>query len=204
VSVNPLELALPTAAAAAAARDDDDDLVPRLRRGERTAIGEAYAAHHAAVRAFARRLVGDEAAAEDIVHDVFVALPGAVARYRGESPLRGFLIGVAANRARHHVRAAIRRRRAMERLAEHDGRAREPGADPGKDAMRRRLADRLSAALDELPLDHRVAFVLCEVEQRTSQEVATILDVPDGTVRSRLFHARKRLRELLAAEVRDE
>jgi RNA polymerase sigma-70 factor (ECF subfamily) len=202
VSVNPLELALPTAAATATARGDDE-LVTRLRRGERMAIGEAYAAHHAAVRAFARRLVGDEAAAEDIVHDVFVALPGAVARYRGESPLRGFLIGVAANRARHHVRAAMRRRRAMERLAEHDER-REPGGDPGKDAMRRRLADRLSAALDELPLDQRVTFVLCEVEQRSSMEVATILDVPDGTVRSRLFHARKRLRELLAAEVRDE
>ncbi|MBZ0230898.1 MAG: sigma-70 family RNA polymerase sigma factor, partial [Deltaproteobacteria bacterium] len=113
--VNPLELALPTAVSAA--REDDDDLVARLRRGERVAIGEAYAAHHAAVRAFARRLVGDETAAEDIVHDVFVRLPDVVARFRGESALRGFLIGVAANRARHHIRAAIRRRRAMEKLA---------------------------------------------------------------------------------------
>jgi RNA polymerase sigma-70 factor (ECF subfamily) len=199
--VNPLDLALPTAVSAVARDDVDDDLVTRLRRGERTAIGEAYAAHHAAVRAFARRLVGDEMAAEDIVHDVFVRLPDAVARFRGESPLRGFLIGVAANRARHHIRAAMRRRRAMDRLAE-----REPGgvANPGELAMRRRLADRLTAALDELPLDQRVAFVLCEVEQRTAVEAAVILEVPDGTVRSRLFHARKRLRELLAAEVRDE
>jgi RNA polymerase sigma-70 factor (ECF subfamily) len=199
--VNPLDLALPTAVSAAARDTVDDDLVTRLRRGERTAIGEAYAAHHAAVRAFARRLVGDEMAAEDIVHDVFVRLPDAVARFRGESPLRGFLIGVAANRARHHIRAAMRRRRAMDRLAE-----REPGgvANPGELAMRRRLADRLTAALDELPLDQRVAFVLCEVEQRTAVEAAVILEVPDGTVRSRLFHARKRLRELLAAEVRDE
>jgi RNA polymerase sigma-70 factor (ECF subfamily) len=199
--VNPLDLALPTAVSAVARDDVDDDLVTRLRRGERTAIGEAYAAHHVAVRAFARRLVGDEMAAEDIVHDVFVRLPDAVARFRGESPLRGFLIGVAANRARHHIRAAMRRRRAMDRLAE-----REPGgvANPGELAMRRRLADRLTAALDELPLDQRVAFVLCEVEQRTAVEAAVILEVPDGTVRSRLFHARKRLRELLAAEVRDE
>lgn len=203
--VNPLEMALPTAVAAA--RDDeDDDLVGRLRRGERMAIGEAYAAHHAAVRAFARRLVGDEAAAEDIVHDVFVRLPDAVARFRGESALRGFLIGVAANRARHHIRGAMRRRRAMERLAERDEVevAQRSGGDPGEVAMRRRLADRLSAALDELPMDQRVAFVLCEVEQRTAVEAAGILDVPDGTVRSRLFHARKRLRELLASEVRDE
>ena len=204
--VNPLELAIPTAVSAARDVDDeDDDLIARLRRGERMAIGEAYAAHHAAVRAFARRLVGDEAAAEDIVHDVFVRLPDAVTRFRGESALRSFLIGVAANRARHHIRGAMRRRRAMERLAEH---GHEPGAEagvnPGQVAMRRRLADRLSAALDELPMDQRVAFVLCEVEQRTAVEAAEILEVPDGTVRSRLFHARKRLRELLAAEVRDE
>ena len=71
---------------------------------------------------------------------------------------------------------------------------------PDVEAARRRLADRLSAALDLLAHDHRVAFVLCEVEQRTSVEVAAILDVPEGTVRSRVFHARRKLRELLAEE----
>jgi RNA polymerase sigma-70 factor, ECF subfamily len=196
--VNPLELALPAAVAAATG---DDELVVRLRRGERMAIGEAYAAHHAAVRAFARRLVGDDAAAEDIVHDTFVALPDAVGRFRGEGSLRGFLIGVAANRGRRHIRSAMRRRRAMDRLAESTSvRGADHAPDPGVEAARKRLADRLSAALDELPVDQRVTFVLCEVEQRTSVEVATILDVPEGTVRSRLFHARRRLRELLAGE----
>jgi RNA polymerase sigma-70 factor (ECF subfamily) len=198
VQVNPLELALPAAVAAATG---DDELVNRLRRGERMAIGEAYAAHHAAVRAFARRLVGDDAAAEDIVHDTFVTLPEVAARFRGEGTLRGFLIGVAANRGRRHIRSAMRRRRAMARLAETtEVSGPDHAPDPGEVAMRKRLADRLSAALDELPMDQRVAFVLCEVEQRTSGEVALILEVPEGTVRSRLFHARRRLRELLAAE----
>lgn len=198
--MNPLELALPAAVATASG---DDELVTRLRRGERMAIGEAYAAHHAAVRAFARRLVGDDAAAEDIVHDTFVALPDAAPRFRGEGSLRGFLIGVAANRGRRHIRSAMRRRRAMVRLAEaNSDRGEDHAPDPGEVAMRKALADRLSAALDELPMDQRVAFVLCEVEQRTSVEVATILDVPEGTVRSRLFHARRRLRELLASEAR--
>ncbi len=199
--MNPLELALPTAVTTA---HGDDELVTRLRRGERMAIGEAYAAHHVAVRAFARRLVGDEAAAEDIVHDAFVALPDAVARFRGEASLRGFLIGVAANRARRHIRSAVRRRRAMARLAETAAvRGEQSGieSDPGEAAIRKRLADRLSRALDELPIDQRVTFVLCEVEQRTAVEAAVILEIPDGTVRSRLFHARKRLRELLAGEV---
>ncbi|HVV84070.1 MAG TPA: RNA polymerase sigma factor [Kofleriaceae bacterium] len=192
--MSPLDLALPAAVVAPAG---DDDLVARLRRGERTAIGEAYAAHHASVRAFARHLVGDDAAAEDIVHDAFVALPRAVERFRGEAPLRGFLIGVAANQARRHIRSAMRRRKAMARLEETPATAPE---GPDQAAARRRLADRLLDVLDHLPVDQRVAFVLCEVEQRTSVEVAVILGVPEGTVRTRAFHARRRLRELLAEE----
>ncbi len=192
--MSPVEIALP---AAVVVPDAEDDLIVRLRRGDRAAIGQAYAAHHTAVRGFAQHLVGDDAAAEDIVHDTFVALPRAVERFRGEAPLRGFLIGVAANHARRHIRSATRRRRAMARLEQ------APGASPrgpADEVARQRLATRLLDALDRLPVDQRVAFVLCEVEQRTSVEVAGILDVPEGTVRTRTFHARRRLRELLAAE----
>src|SRR5688572_8227376 len=100
-----------------AEREDDaaDDLVARLAYGDRTAVAEVYDAHHGAVRAFAKRLVGEAAAAEDLVHQVFVALPRAIQSYRGEASLRTFLISVAVNHARHHVRAASRRRHAMER-----------------------------------------------------------------------------------------
>jgi len=192
--VNPLDLALPAAALAASG---EDDLVDQLRRGERSAIGQAYEAHHGAVRAFARRLVGDESVAEDIVHDTFVALPRAVQRFRGDGSLRGFLIGVAANHGKRHIRSAVRRRRAFDRFAEAP--VVEP-ADPELETERRRLADRLSAEMDRLPMDQRVVFVLCDVEQRTSVEVSTILGVPEGTVRTRLFHARRKLRERLAAE----
>src|SRR5262245_32770545 len=100
--------------------DLDDELVDRLRAGDRAAVEQAYVTHHAAIRAFARRLVGDEATAEDLVHDTFLALPRAIRKFRGESALRAFLIGVAINHARRHIRAAMRRRRATERLAERD------------------------------------------------------------------------------------
>lgn len=197
--MNAAELSL-TMPVVQVAPDGDGELIVRLRRGERMAIAEAYAAHHAPVRSFARRLLGDDGAAEDVVHDTFLALPKVVGNFRGTSSLRSFLIGVAANRARRHVRSAARRRRAMTRLAEHTEHRGAVAPAPDVEAARRRLADRLSAALDELAHDHRVAFVLCEVEQRTSVEVAAILDVPEGTVRSRVFHARRKLRELLAEE----
>jgi len=173
------------------------DLVARLTLGDRTAIAELYDAHHAAVRAFAKRLVGEVAAAEDLVHEVFVALPQAVRGYRGEASLRTFLISVAVNHARHHVRAAARRRYAMERYE------REPlrgSTDPEQVTGRRELALALERCLDALPLDQRVAFVLCEVEERTSSEVAQIVGAPEGTVRTRLFHAKKKLRALLERE----
>lgn len=176
---------------------EEEGLVARLRRGERDAIGQAYVAYQAPIRSFARRLVGDAAAAEDIVHDTFVALPRAMHAYRGDSPLRAFLIGVAINHSRRHIRASARRRRATERMAFASGATVLDGAA----AMdRARLAHRLWLALDELPIDQRIAFVLCEVEQRTSTEVAEIVGAPEGTVRSRVFHARKRLRALLGEE----
>jgi RNA polymerase sigma-70 factor (ECF subfamily) len=175
------------------------DLVSRLRAGDVEAIEAAYVAHHAVVRGFARRLVGDNATAEDLVHDTFMTLPAAIRKFRGEASLRSFLLGVAANRARRHIRTAKRRRAMTERLAARDellARA----VDPTDELARRRLADKLSAALATLPLDQRVAFVLCEVEQRTSSEVAEIVGAPEGTVRTRLFHAKRKLREQLEDE----
>ena len=179
--------------------DHMESLVARLGRGDTSAVGEVYDRHHAAVRAFAKRLVGDSSASEDLVHDVFVALPKAIAGYRGDSSLRTFLIGIAVNHARHHVRAAARRRKAFERFG------REPfssSGDPEHDARRRELAQLLTRALDELSIDHRITFVLCEVEERSSREVAEIVGVPEATVRTRLFHAKKKLRALLETEVK--
>jgi RNA polymerase sigma-70 factor (ECF subfamily) len=171
-------------------------LVERLREGDTRALGELYDQHAAALLAFARRLVGDGEAAKDLVHEVFITVPKAIQRFEGQSSLRTVLVSIAVNHARHHVRSAARRRSLSERFA------REPepsnqGSTPERDVARERLARALSRALDTLPLDQRVAFVLCEVEERTSREVAEIVGAPEATVRTRLFHAKKKLRDEL-------
>src|SRR5579859_8050416 len=97
--------------------DASHDLVARLRRGDVRAITFVYQQHHVPVRAFAQRLVGDVEAAEDLVQEVFAALPSAVARFRGEASLRTFLVSMAVNHAKNHVRAGARRRAALARLA---------------------------------------------------------------------------------------
>ena len=157
-------------------------------------LAKTYEAHADRVYAFARRLVGDDASAEDLVHEVFVTLPRAIKSFRGDSSLETFLISIAVNVARHHVRSAVRRRAAMERFANEPKPAPE---EPDRSAERRQLATKLTQALDQLPIDQRVAFVLCEVEQHTSVQAAEIVGSPEGTIRTRVFHAKKKLRELL-------
>jgi RNA polymerase sigma-70 factor (ECF subfamily) len=179
--------------------DAESRLVERLRAGDAAALGEAYDAHHLHVRAFARRLTGDESAAEDLVQEAFLELPRAARRFRGDASLRTFLVSIAVNCARHHVRAAARRRAAMARLG-RETEQRPPPAAPDDDVARAQLAATLVRALDELPLKQRVVVVLLLVEERTSAEAAAILGVPEATIRTRLFHARRKLEALLRAE----
>jgi RNA polymerase sigma-70 factor (ECF subfamily) len=184
-------------AGVAPAQAREVELPVRLAAGDEAALREAYRANHVSLRRFARRLVGDAAGADDLVHEVFVRLPRAVRRMRPETPLASFLVSVAVNHARHHVRAAARRRRVQARLA------REPRAAgdalPDRDVERRQLARALAEALDQLPLEQRVAFVLCEVEERTSAAAAALVGTNDSTMRARLFHAKRKLRVLLSA-----
>jgi RNA polymerase sigma-70 factor (ECF subfamily) len=174
-----------------------DELVVRLRRADPSAVAEIYDAHHAAVRAFAKRLLGDPASAEDLVHEVFVSLPQAVRKFRGDSALRTFLIAIAVNHARHFVRAAQRRRKAISYYGETKT---HESSDPEHETRRKELAELLTRALDTLPVDQRVAFVLCEVEERSSVEAAEIVGAPEATLRTRLFHAKRKLRLALETE----
>lgn len=176
--------------------EGEASLIERLSQGDESALREAYRTHRAALLRFARRLVGDPASADDLVHEVFVRLPRAVRRLQPGTPLAGFLIAVAVNNARHHVRAAARRRRAQVRLAQEPPPA--PGVAPDGEVERRQLAQALSRALDQLPLDQRIAFVLCTVEERTSSDAAALVGTNESTMRARLFHARRKLRTHLA------
>ena len=176
---------------------DEAAILERLQRGDLDGLAHAFDRWHQRVRVLARRLLSDAAAAEDVVQEVFAALPHAARRFRGEVGLETFLLAIAVKRARHHQRAAGRRQRALSRLAD-DQRARP--RDPEQETYRRELGWRLAAALDHLSLPHRIAFVLCEIEELTSAQAALIAGVPESTVRTRLYHARRRLRDQLGEE----
>lgn len=168
-----------------------------LRGGDLAALAAAFDSWHQRVRVLARRLLAEDAAAEDVVQEVFTTLPHAARAFRGDADLEAFVLGIAVKRVRRHRRAAMRRRRALERLRTVDG---ANPHDPERDVYRHQIGRRLAAALDRLPLAQRVAFVLCEVEEMTAGEAAAVADCPEATIRTRLFHARRRLRDLLAPE----
>lgn len=172
-------------------------IVDGLRAGRLDALAAAFDRWHGRVRVLARRLLSDPASAEDVVQDVFASLIRAMRGFRGEVDVETFILAIAVKQSRHHQRAAARRRRALERLARED-RLNRP--DPEQDTYRRELGRRLESALDRLPGAQREAFVLCEVEELTARRACLIASVPEGTMRTRLFHARRRLRELLAGE----
>lgn len=176
---------------------ETERLLQEIAERKPEAIATVYRLHAARVRAFARRMLHDESAAEDVVHDAFVALPKAVLRFRQESSLETFLISIAVNLCRHRLRSGRRGRKAVERLAM---RPEEPATTPEAETRRRELAAVLRRGMQTLSEDLRETFVLCSIEERTSAEVAEILSVPAGTVRTRLFHARRKLREYLEHE----
>lgn len=179
------------------ARADDAALVTALRSGSADAVARAFDRWHQRVRALAYRLLVEDAAAEDVVQETFAALSHAAGRFRGDASIETFLLSIAIKRARHHARAAMRRRRTLENYARLD-----IGGihDPEHHTYRAQLAARMAAALDRLPRAQREAFVLCAVEGLSSAQASVLVAAPEGTVRTRLLHARRKLQELLSEE----
>ena len=180
--------------------DDEARLVTALRGDSLEALARAFDRWHQRVRVLARRLLWDEAAAEDVVQEVFATLPRAVRKFRGDVGLEAFLLAIAVKRSRHHQRSAARRRRVLSELDQELGTRGRAEHDPEHDLYRRQLGARLASALDRLPHAQRVSFVLCEIEGLTAGEAAEIAAAPEATIRTRLFHARRKLRDLLAQE----
>nr|WP_207944635.1 RNA polymerase sigma factor [Actinomadura rubrisoli] len=174
----------------------------RLRAGDQDAFAEVFDEHAAVVYRHAVRVVGDWAAAEDVVSLTFMEawrLREGI-RPDGES-LRPWLLGIAANVLRNTGRAARRHRAALSRLPRGDTMPDFADDLVGRMADAEQLAA-ARAALGRLRPAEREVFALVVWSGLDYAEAAEALAVPVGTVRSRLSRARKRLRELTDADLR--
>lgn len=143
----------------------------------------------------AYRLTGNHDDAQDLVQEVLVRVRRGLATYRPGS-MEGWLSRIATNAFLDDVRR--RKRRPVEALPEDAERV-LPGALPADEALDAAgLPDHIQDAVRALPEDYRTAVVLCDVVGLTYDEIAESLDVPIGTVRSRIHRGRSQLRQVLA------
>jgi RNA polymerase sigma-70 factor (ECF subfamily) len=171
----------------------DAELVDALRRrGDERAFRELYRRHTPRLYLLVLRLLGgSEADAEDVVQETWLRATSSLDRFRWESAFSTWLTGIGLNQARDFLRRAGRRP-----VYEGDPEAvlSRAAVAAGWDAER---VD-LERAIGLLPDGYRTVFVLHDMEGYAHAEIAGILGIPEGTVRSEVFHARRRLRELLA------
>ena len=172
---------------------DEAALVARARAGDRAAFGVLVERFAAPARRVARAVLDDPDDADDAAQDALLAALVKLHQYDPRRPFGPWLMRIVSNAATDR-----RRRRSVRRAEPLDANATAGGPRPDVQTERRALGERLREALAELPERRRVAVVLFDVEGYSHAEIAEILGVAEGTVRSEVFHARRRLRVLLA------
>lgn len=184
----------------------DEELAAGVVRGEPEAFALLFARHRAGVRRHLLRIQPDEAAADDLTQEVFLRLWRRAEQRQGDAPFRSWLLRIATNLALNHVRTVRRRREqpiepAPPTAAEVDDDDRIPpgwmidaAATSPDDALirddRRRL---LQGVVGQLSDEKQEVIRMVYDARMETRQVASELGIPEGTVKSRLFHARRQL-----------
>lgn len=157
----------------------------------------------------ARAILKDDAEAEDALQDAYLEAYRHIGDFRGDAQLSTWLTRIVITRSLMRLRSNSRHRnvvpiddRAIAEGAQVEADVADEGAEAPAEALwRGELRKLLEKRIDELPLTFRTVFVLREVEDMTVQETAAALDIPEATVRTRLFRARAMLRASVARDM---
>ncbi len=177
---------------------DNLRLVRAARAGEPRAWDALLRAHQLPLFAYAAELTRDREAARDIVQETFAGAVRHIATLRDEARFASWLFGIAHQKCLQHFRRASRH---DERFVAADALPDEvcdaESEDPRERLLREEQAAEFFALVEQLPAEQRAALLLHVLEAFSLEEIATIMAVPVGTVKSRLFHARRALRQLV-------
>lgn len=177
------------------AEPSDAMLIARIATGDRGAVQVLFSRHHLRVRRFAARLTGDEALADDLLNEVFLDVWRQAGRFEARSSVTTWLLAITRNKA-----YATRRRRSDAPLDEDFAAGLTDDADdPEVQLQKRDKGTILRQCLNALSVEQREVMDLVYYQELSIQEVAEIVGIPENTVKSRMFNARKRLGELLKA-----
>ena len=174
----------------------DETLVARIAEGDKRALQILYCRHNVFIYRFVMRFLSDEASAEDVVSDVFLAVWRRAERFERRSQVSTCLLAIARNKALSLMRA-----RTTEPLDEEIAESVEDLADdPEVTLQKEQRRAILQDCLTQLSAVHREIVDLVYYHGKKIEEAATILGVPLNTVKTRMFYARKRIGELIAAK----
>ncbi|HAE83035.1 MAG TPA: RNA polymerase subunit sigma-24 [Ktedonobacter sp.] len=189
-------------------RDDEASLIDRSQRGDVNAFNELILHYQQTTYGVVYRMIGDADIAADVTQDAFIAAFRAIQSFHGGSSFRAWLLRIASNMACDHWRRTQRHPvESLEVLTDED----EPHAasalsalvETGQEAnpeayvLSQELQELIQRGLQELPLDQRVAVVLCDIEGLSYEEISLTTQTGLGTVRSRIARGRARLRHYL-------
>ena len=173
----------------------DEALISRIAGGDRLAMQVLFARHHVRVYRFVLRLVGNPATAEDLISEVFLDVWRQAAKFEARSSASTWLLAIARFKA-----LSALRRRPDEELDDETAAAIEDLSDnPEVTAQKKDKSTILRKCLTGLSREHREIIDLVYYHEKSVEEVAGIVGIPEATVKTRMFYARKKLSELLKA-----
>lgn len=172
---------------------DEGSLISQAQQGSRNAFGELVRCHYDSVVRVVYRMCGETQLAEDAAQEAFIRAWMKLPSYQPRSPFRNWLYRIAINAAldvlRHKPEETVEDEEAMMLT--------DPTPDPEMALIAKEQAEVLQRAVKSLPEAARAVLVLREYGELSYQEIAGVLEIPVGTVMSRLNYARNRLRETL-------
>lgn len=194
-----IRIAIPQAAltgrAIATQITSDEALIERIAAGNKLAMRVLFARHHVRVYRFVLRLVRDQTMAEDLIGEVFFDVWRQAASFKARAAVSTWLLAIARFKA-----LSLLRRRGEERLDEESARAIEDTADDPEAAIQKKQrGEMLRKCWSTLSPEHRDIIDLVYYQEKAIAEVADITGLPEATVKTRMFYARKRLADLLQA-----
>ena len=171
----------------------DEVLIARIAGGDRLAMQVLFARHHVRVYRFVLRLVRNEATAEDLISDVFLDVWRQAAKFEGRSAVSTWMLSIA----RFKALSALRRKPEEELDEEKAEQIEDRSDDPEVTLAKKDKGSVLRQCLTRLSTEHREIIDLVYYHEKSVDEVAGIVGIPEATVKTRMFYARKKLSELL-------
>jgi RNA polymerase sigma-70 factor, ECF subfamily len=173
----------------------DEVLIARIAGGDRLAMQVLFARHHVRVYRFTLRLVRNEATAEDLISEVFLDIWRQAGKFEGRSAVSTWMLSIA----RFKALSALRKRPEQELDDETAERIEDQADDPETALAKKDKGALLRECLTALSAEHREIVDLVYYHEKSVEEVAGIVGIPEATVKTRMFYARKKLSELLKA-----